>query len=169
MRAKTLILIFILLSILLLTLSIFFTAQPLYQKKLEKRRIENIQKVYYKEYYKRRDFHIPKRSLLLAQKEINQLIKNHKPEEKQQLLIQTISILNNIKEKFVLKIEVHTAKKGSKRELLKYSKIEAKELKNFIQNRTEIPFISSIGYGNRLIKKSQSSQHIKFILQRIKE
>jgi len=170
MQAKTLLLIFILLSTLLITLSLFFTVPAKYQQKIEKIRVGNIQQIYYKSYKKRRDIHTIERSIELAQKEINRILKNYTLKEKHHHLIEMLPILNNTKEKFVLKIEVHSIKKGSKRELLKSSRIEAKKIKQFIKDRTDILFISSIGYGNRLIKKNRSlNQPIKFILQRIKK
>jgi Skp family chaperone for outer membrane proteins len=170
MQAKTLLLIFILLSTLLIALSIFFAVPPRYQQKIEEIRVANIQQIFYKSYKKRRDIHTIERSIEQAQEEINRILKDYTSKEKYHHLIEILPILNNTKEKFVLKIEVHATKRGSKRELLKSSKREAKEIKEFIKDRSNILFISSIGYGNRLIKKNRSlNQPIKFILQRLKQ
>jgi outer membrane protein OmpA-like peptidoglycan-associated protein len=186
MPTKIILLFFILLSTLLIVLTLLFTAKPLYLKKMERQRIANLQKVYHKSYFRKRNQRIPERSIALGQEKINMILdKNpilfdnasYRLEQNQsrtnfKTLKQIIEVLNHIKERFIVKIETHTRKKGSKRENLLLSQKRADQLKSFIKNRSNIIFISAIGYGEEIQngrkKKSPREKYVEIELKRIR-
>jgi len=185
MQPRTLLLLFLFLSILFITFSLWCVTKPLYLKQLQMQRASNIQKVYRKSYLKRRNQYVPQRSVFFAQKAINQLLKQtpilfnensfeleNNQSSNHQTLTQVISILNHMKEKYILKIETHTDRGGSKKHNLQLSQQRADRVKSYIEERTTIPFISAIGYGREIPLKSKKKPYLKRIelkLQRIKE
>jgi outer membrane protein OmpA-like peptidoglycan-associated protein len=183
MQTKTLLFLFLFFSTLLISLSIWSIAKPLYLKQIEAQRVENIQSIYRKTYLRKRDKHVPQRSILSAQKAINQLLiqnpilfreklisLDNNQSSNHQTLAQVIAVINNIRESVILKIEIHTDKSGSKQLNLKLSQQRADQLKAYIAIRTDIPFISAIGYGKEIplkFKKKSYFRRIEFNLQRI--
>jgi len=179
MKTKIILLFFTLLSILLISVTLLLTTKPLYLAKVERDRLMQIQKVYHKSYFRRKNIHIAQRSIEFAQHEINELLvetpilfKSHstildhnRSSENFGQLTKLILILNNIKDKFILKIETHTNKDGSKKENLKLSQKRADNLKNYINYKSKIIFISAIGYGEEIKKQKQ---HLEINLKRIK-
>jgi outer membrane protein OmpA-like peptidoglycan-associated protein len=190
MRSKTLFILFIISSIVFLSISLLLLIKPLHLKKVEIRRVANIQKTYYKNYLKRRDRHTPLRHAKSAQKKIEKLLALHpiyfdlnsslleyklsKMERNKNYvaLAQIIEVLNNLNEKIILKIKTHTTKTGSKKHNLKLSQQRADKIKDYIQKRSNIIFISSIGYGKEITliksKKKLKQEPLTLHLQRIK-
>ena len=184
MQTKTLLSLLLFFSVLLISLCIIIIAKPLHLKNIEAKRIANIQTVYRKSYVKQRKHHVPQRSIYFAQKAIYQIL------EKNPILLQTektlknnnlpynyknlthvIDVLNNISEKAILKIGIHTDKNKSKKDSLKNSQQQADKLKQYIIKRTHLAFISAIGYGKEISSKSTKklyTKRINFHLQRIK-
>jgi len=159
MHSKILFLFFILLSILLISVTLLFVGKPLYTKQLEEKRVANIQTHYAKNYFKRREQHTPIRSTYFAQKKISQLIKKSISTK---TLSKVVEVLNNMNEKAVLQIEVYKNDKKSKKENFYLSQKEANRLKAYISKRTNLAFISAIGY----VKGKNKT--VEFKLKRIK-
>ena len=183
MQTKIIILFFILLSILLISVTLLFTAKPIYLVKVEKDRVAKVQKNYYKSYFRKRNIHIPLRSIRVAQKEIDTILietpiqfkyksyslEDNKSRDNFIILNKMIDILNNLKDKAILQIETHTDSKGSKRDNLKLSQKRADSLKSFIKSRSKIVFISAIGYGEEIKNKKKSNKkYLDINLKRIK-
>lgn len=184
MQTKTLLFLFLLFSILLISLSLWLITKPLYLQQMEAQRVANIQTEYRKTYLRKRDKHVPQRSIMTAQKAINQLLTNYpilfrenhvnldnNQSSNRQTLGKIIAVMNNMRESIILKIETHTDKSGSKKHNLKISQQRADQLKLYIAQRTNIPFISAIGYGKEIPLKSKKKSYfrrIEFNLQRIK-
>jgi len=159
MHSKLLFLFFILLSVLLISITLLFVGKPFYAKQLEEKRVASIQINYEKHYFKRRDSHIPIRSTYFAQKKINQLIEKS---ISTQTLRKVIDVLNNMNETAVLQIEVYKNDKKSKKENFYLSQKEANRLKVYISKQTNLAFISAIGYVKG------KNETIEFKLKRIK-
>ena len=186
MQTKITILFFALLSILLILITLLFTAKPLYLAKAERQRIANIQKVYHKNYFRKRNKHSPKRSILLAQFEIDTILgdnpikfetqscslEGNQSRENFKILTKIIEVINNLKDKSIIQISTYTDKKGSKKENLRVSQQRADILKEYINSRTNILFISAIGYGGEIEgkrdKKEREKKYIEINLKRIK-
>jgi len=182
MPTKIIFLFFILLSTLLISVTLLFTAKPLYLKKIEKIRILNIQKVYHKTYFRKRNQHVPQRSIKFAQKKINEilintpinfykgsyLLENNSSRKNYQTLAQIISVVNNLKEKIILEIKTNTNKKGSKQVNLKLSQQRADQLKRYMNSQSNIIFISAIGYGEEIQHKKNEKKYLEITLKRIK-
>ncbi|RUM70641.1 MAG: hypothetical protein DSZ07_02005 [Sulfurovum sp.] len=182
MPTKIIILFFILLSILLISVTLLFTAKPIYLKKVEKIRVLNIQKVYNKTYFRKRNRYTPKRSVKFAQAEINQilidnpiefdknsyLLENNNGRKNYQTLAKIIDVFNNLKGKAIVEIKTYTNKKGSKQLNLNLSQKRADQLKRYISNCTKIVFISAIGYGKEIQHKKNEKKYLEITLKRIK-
>jgi len=184
MPTKIILLFFILLSTLLISVTLLFTAKPLYLEKIEKIRILNLQQIYHKSYFRKRNQQIPQRSIKFAQEKINKVLvdtpisfdtnsylldnnsSNHR--ENYQTLASIVDVLNNLKEKAILEIKTHTNKKGSKQLNLKLSQKRADILKTYINNRSQIVFISAIGYGEEIQHKKDEKKYLEITLKRIK-
>ena len=191
MQAKTLFLLFITSSIFFLSLSLLLIIKPLHLKRVEAKRVANIQRVYHKSYFKKRDIHIPIRNTKTAQKKIEKILISNPIsfEGNSSILEQNLSkleinknyvslariieVLNNLNEKIILKIKTHTNKKRfSKKYNLKLSQERADIIKSYIKERSNIIFISSIGYGKEITfmksKKRLKQAPLTLHLQRIK-
>ena len=184
MQPRTLLLLFLFLSILFIFFSLWFITKPLYLKQLQVERIANIQILYRKSYLRKRDTHVPQRSLFSAQRAINQLLSDtpiffnensfeleNNQSSNTQTLTKIIRVLNNMRERSILKIETHTNSSASKKHNLQLSQQRADQLKAYISQRTPLPFISAIGYGKEIPLKSKKKRYFKRIelnLQRIK-
>jgi len=182
MPTKIIILFFILLSTLFILVTLLFTAKPLYLAKNEKMRILNIQKIYHKTYFRKRNQQIPQRSIKFAQAKINQilienpiefdknsyLLENNNSRKNYQTLANIRAVLNNLKEKSILEIKTHTSTKGSKQLNLKLSQKRADQLKRYMNSHSNIIFISAIGYGEEIQYKKDEKKYLEINLKRIK-
>jgi outer membrane protein OmpA-like peptidoglycan-associated protein len=183
MQSKIILLFFILLSTLLISVTLLFTAKPLYLAKVERERVANLQKVYHKSYFRKRNRHTPKRSIKFGQMEIDSILEetpiifeknadsleHNQSRENFKTLTKVVNVLNNLKDKFVLQIETHTDKRGSKQGNLKISQKRADSIKGFINQRSNIVFISAIGYGEEIKgKKNRKKSHKKYLEIKIK-
>lgn len=182
MPTKIIFLFFILLSTLLISITLLFTAKPLYLAKVEATRILNIQKIYRKTYFRKRNQHIPQRSIKFVQEKINQilihkpinfesnsyLLENNNSRENYRTLANIIALLNNLKEKVIVEIKTYTNKNGSKQRNLKLSQQRAEQLKKYINERSKIIFISAIGYGEEIQHKKNEKEYLEITLKRIK-
>jgi outer membrane protein OmpA-like peptidoglycan-associated protein len=182
MPTKIILLFFILLSTLFISVTLLFTAKPLYLAKNEKMRISNIQKTYHKTYFRKRNQQIPQRSIKFAQAEINQilidtpinfnkssyLLENNSSRKNYQTLASILAVLNNLKEKSILEIKTHTSTKGSKQLNLKLSQKRADQIKSYMKSRSNMIFISAIGYGEEIQDKKDEKKYLEITLKRIK-
>ena len=182
MPTKIIFLFFILLSTLFISLTLLFTAKPLYLAKIEKTRRLNIQKIYHKTYFRKRKQPIPQRSIRFAQEAINQILRdspiyfdkssyfleNNSSRRNYQTLATLLAVLNNLKENAILEIKTHTDKEGSKQDNLKLSQQRADQLKSYINSRSTIIFISAIGYGKEIQYKKDNNNSLEITLKRIK-
>jgi len=154
---------------------LLFTAKPLYLAKAERERVAKIQKTYHKTYSRKRNRHTTKRSIKFAQAKIDEiliqtplsfkansyLLEGNQSRENYQTLAKMIDVLNNLKDKSILQIETHTDKNGSKKSNLKLSQQRADTLKKYIHSRSELVFISAIGYGEEIQPKKSKKEHQK--------
>lgn len=166
MKANSLFLLFLFSSLLLIVLCLFLYATPLYEHRLEVIRLSKIQKVCMKAYSRKRDKHIYIYSFNQAQQRIKTLLLknpieflpdsasidiNHSVQREANqtkvTLAHIVKILETIDEKVALTIAVYTDKEGTKQHNLKLSQERADKLKNYINKKIKISFISSIGYG----------------------
>ena len=182
MPTKIIILFFILLSTLFISVTLLFTAKPLYLAKIEKTRLLNIQKEYHKSYFRKRKQHVPQRSISFAQEAINQILRetpiyfekssysleNNSSRKNYQTLAKVVDVINHLKEKSILEIKTHSRTKGSKQENLNLSQKRADQLKNYITSRSSIVFISAIGYGKAIQSKKDKQKSLEITLKRIK-
>ena len=182
MPTKIIILFFILLSTLFISVTLLFTAKPLYLEKVEKTRISNIQKMYRKTYFRKRNQQIPQRSIKFAQEKINKILidtpinfekssyflENNSSRKNYQTLANILAVVNNLKEKSILEIKTHTSTKGSKQLNLKLSQKRADQLKSYMKSRSNIIFISAIGYGEEIQHKKDEKKYLEITLKRIK-
>jgi outer membrane protein OmpA-like peptidoglycan-associated protein len=182
MPTKIILLFFILLSTLLISITLLFTAKPLYLAKMEKIRVSNIQKNYHKSYLRKRNTHATQRTIKFAQEKINQiltyraisfdkndyLLENNNSKENYQTLAKILRVLNNLKEKAILEIKTHTSTKESKQVNLKLSQQRADQLKSYISSRSNIIFISAIGYGEEIQENNDKRKYLEITLKRIK-
>ena len=181
MKVRGFLILFILSSVLLISLYLYVFAKPLHLKHLEERRIANIQKVCLKEYPKNRDRRILQRTVLEAEEKIQgYLLKNPILFNSSSVSIENraslkgfTDILNNINEDVILSISTHTDQNGSSRNNLKLSQKRADVLKEYIRERTQVTLISSIGYGEEfpLVKttKELTNRRVEINLRRIQE
>jgi len=190
MKSSRLIMLFIVTSSLLIVFVLWRHAKPLYFKRLEAIRISKIQKVCMKDYPRKRDYHISKRDVESAQIKINKLLKvnpiifekndgfkenNHSTEitlhSNKVVLARVVDVINNVNEDVVLNIEVHTDDRGSNRENLKFSQNYADKLKSYIEKRSHIVLVTSIGYGEEFppaqLDENLSNKRIEMSLKRV--
>ena len=174
MKIVTLYALFFILSTLLiiLTLTEYMQDFPLSANRKETR----VQKSK-KKYLKRREEFIPIRTLTLAQKEIDRLLNtadnNIKSEYNmsKETLINLVKVLNNLDEEAILTISIYSDQNGSKAYNLKISQRRADSLKKYFIDKTSLPLIVAIGYGNTVVfKKSKKREHkqVEINLKRIK-
>ena len=188
MKAKGIFLLFILSSIVLVLIYLYIFTKPLYLTQLEKERISNIQKVCMKEYPRNRAKVTINRNVAEAKEKIYRLLKktpiafdiarvsidnnSTHPNKNKVILKELIIVLNNIKEDFILSIFAYTDKDGSRQKNLKLSQERADRIKAYIEKRTDITLITSIGYGEELTfpksTKKLTNSHIEINLKRIK-
>lgn len=189
MKAKSLFLLFLLSSTLLIVLCLFLYATPLYEHRLEKIRLSKIQKVCMKAYLRKRDKHVYVYSLEKAQQEINQIllkdpivfmsnsasfeINSSVPTQVNQnkvTLTRISKVLDTLDEEVALNITTHTDRAGSRQHNLKLSQERADKLKNYMYKKSNVSFISSIGYGEELpitTDKNGTNRRVEIHLKRI--
>ena len=186
MQTRTLLLLFLFSSILFIFCSLFLILKPLYLQEVETQRVANIQIKYRKTYLRKREEHIPQRSMPFAEQAILQLLskypiffegnsfslENNRSINNHQTLTNISNVLNNMTENAILNIETHTDTNGTQKDNLQLSQERADQLKSYIVKRTKIPFISAIGYGEEIPLNSKEKRYverIKFNLRRIIE
>jgi len=183
MSTRILLLFFILLSILLISVALLFTAKPLHLAKVEKIRVENIQRNYRKTYLRQRNQHIAERSIRFAQKSMERLLednpikfdkgshllenKSNTPRKNYRTLKNISEILNHLKSKAILEIKTYS-NEGSKKVNLKLSQKRADQLKKYLKSHTNLVFISAIGYGKNSYPTNDKKKSLKITLKRIK-
>lgn len=192
MKAKTLLVLLLFSTSLLVILSLFIFAEPLWEKRKEVKRLSMIQKISMKEHPKRKDIQVPLRTIGEAQKKINQLLlknpiifsNNSSSLEQNSLmdrnrsrnkvtLARIIDVLNYTNEEVVLSISTHTDNDGTSQENLILSQDRADKLKLNIGKRAKVKFISSIGYGEEIpladSKKGLENRRVEMKLRRIQQ
>ena len=194
MKMSRLLLLFILFSVLLIGLCLGVYAKPLHLKRLEAIRISKIQKVCMKEYARKRDYHVPIRSVEKAQLKINHLLvvkpmifdfdrdklfaENNQTNEtnlssNKVALARVIDVLNNIREDVAVNIEVHTDESGSNQHNLKVSQNCADRLKEYVTKRSHIVLVTSVGYGEEFPRISSdenlSNKRIEIHLKKVQK
>ena len=170
---------------------VFFALQdkfkPLNDERLELIRLSKIQKVCMKSYPRKRKIHLSLRSFTLAQEDIDNILKKRPlafrsnstlldengTDTMKRALNDILLIVNHVREDVILSIETHTDDTGSKQHNLLLSQKRADVLKNYFIERTEIPLIVAIGYGETLpISKDavkKDNRRVEINLKRIKQ
>ena len=164
---------FFILSILLVVVSIERNAKGIYQKELNKIKMSSIQHSSAKTYARARKVYVPKRSVVLARKEIeNILLKEPIGFEvddssflEKSTLTRIVKVVNHIKEEVVLTVLAHTDAVGTAKHNLYLSQKRADKLKAYFRKRTNLPLIVAIGYGEAFSLKNRL---IEINLKRIK-
>ena len=161
-------------SLFLIFITIEQNADKIETKYNERLEVIRLQKICLKPYLRTKKKYVPKRSYLLAKREIQNVLLNSpitfKANDSSLLmnttLIQIVEILNHLKESVVLSISAHTDAEGSKKHNLLLSQQRADRLKKFFEQRVNLPYIVAIGYG-----ESFSLEHrlIEINLKRIKQ
>ena len=181
MRTKTLILFYLFISLLLISSALWFVAKPLHLKRLEVARIARIQKICMKESPKRRDRHTTERTVKEAQRVINNLLKGGRRIKKETLfsnknldkksLFKFLKVVNNLTEKAILTISVHTNPAKSKQESLTISQERADLLKEYFFKKSELVLVTAIGYGEEIPlennDKNISNERMEFNLKKV--
>jgi len=174
MRLRTIYFLFFIFSILLIFITIDQNAYRIHSEQMEKLRISKLQLFFKKSYKRTRKSYVPKRSCTLASQEIEKILLkepiyfevNDSSFLGKPTLIKIVKIINHVKEKVVLKILAHTDTEGTAKHNLDLSQKRADKLKEYFSNRTNLPFIVAIGYGEVFALKNRL---IEIKLKRIKE
>jgi len=152
---------FLMLSLGFILFTLFVNAPKLNDKRVEKIRLSKIQKVFYKSYMKRREVYVPNRSVSLAQKKIDAILKKNMlrfPIENgtKKRLTKLVKVINRVDDNVILAIEVYMRSRGSQKKDLITSQARADELKAYFTKRaTSLPLITAIGYGSSLSVKDK--------------
>lgn len=192
MHSKSLFLLFLLSTGLVIFSCLFVYATPLNEERLEVLRLSKIQKVFMKDYLRKRDDDLYIYSFAKAKREIDRLLLKSpitfveqklfleensslstSPNPNRVTLAGITDVLNSLDEKVALMITTHTDKTGSQQENLKLSQVRADVLKLYIKKRSNLAFISSIGYGAELPlyadDKNITNRRIEIDLKRIEQ
>lgn len=136
-------------------------------------RLSNIQNVCAKENLRNRKVYISNYSLALASYEIASVLKAYPLLSKEKSLRKVTTILNHLRDRAVLNIEVHQYAEGSVKKNLEVSQKNADKLKRYLLDKTNLIFISAIGFGATLPLHKEKDQgnksRIEMNLQRINE
>jgi len=185
MKVSQLFILFISFSSLLISLCLWLYSEPIHLKRLEVIRISKIQKVCMKDYARKRDYHIPERTVKQAQLKIDELLKlnpiflesNQSKEitlgSNKIVLEKVTKVLNNMSEDVVLNISVHTDENGSNQYNLEVSQNRADRLKAYFEKRSNILLVTSIGYGEEFPRMESdeklSNRRIEISLKRLQQ
>jgi len=165
---------FFLFSLLLILITIDQNAYRIHSDQMEKLRISQLQLLSKKSYKRTRKTYVPERSSTLATQKINKLLLqepilfevNNSSFLGKATLIKIVKIINHVKDDVVLQILAHTDTEGTAKHNLNLSQKRADKLKEYFENRTNLPLISAIGYGEVFALKNRL---IEIKLKRIKE
>ncbi|CAA6826407.1 MAG: Unknown protein [uncultured Sulfurovum sp.] len=166
MKFGLMLLIFFITSILLVFITIERNARVIYAKQMHEIKKSKIQIVSKKSYLRTRKIYVPERSCSLAREEIKSILlkeplhfeSNDSRFLGKRTLIKIVKIINHIKEDVVLSILAHTDAVGTAKHNLSLSQKRADRLKKYFINKTNLPLVVAIGYGevfslkNRLIE-----------------
>lgn len=171
MRVKTVLFLFVISAVVLIFMALQ-NAKSLHKAHLEKVRLSKIQMFSMKDYKRTRKIYTPERSLVLAQMEIKNILEegiidleeNSISNQVKSRLVEIANILNHVKEDVVLSIEVHSKLSGSKYKNLKLSQEQADILKSYFIEKTTLPLIVAIGYGETsALKNGKTALNLKRI------
>lgn len=174
MNFRLLVFLFFIFSFLLLFISIMQNTERIYTQEIKSLKATKVQIISTKKYLRSRKVYIPERSYILAKREIeNILLKepirftiNKSFTAMSSTLLKIVKVLNHLKEDVVLSILAHTDNRGTAQYNLKLSQKRADVLKKYFLERTNLPLIIAIGYGETF---SFEQRIIEINLKRIKE
>lgn len=172
MKFTLIIFIFLISSLLLIFITIERNAHIIYNKQMKK--TSKIQTLSAKTYARSRKVYIPERSLALAKQEIKRILLknpirfegNNSSSLLESILIEIVKITNHVKEDVILSISVHTDGEGTAKHNLYLSQKRADRLKEYFLNKTNLPLVVAIGYGEAF---SLDNGLIEIDLKRIKQ
>jgi len=171
MKLGLILFLFFMTSVLLIFTTLKMTLHDLRSDYNQQVRLSNIQHVCAKENVRNRKIYTPSYSLALASHELAVLLKESPLLSKKESLIKIATILNHLRDRAVLIIEVHQYAEGSAKKNLQVSQENADKLKTYLLKKTNLVFISAIGFGAALPLKNQHQEghrsRIKMSLQRI--
>ncbi len=125
-----------------------------------------------KSYIRRRKGYIPQRSFILAVQEIKRILKkgsilsefNENFTLNRVPLIQLVEVVNHMQEEAILTIFTYTDTQDSSQKNLALSQKIADRLKEYFLERTTLPLVVAIGYGEAFsLKKSLIEINLKRI------
>jgi outer membrane protein OmpA-like peptidoglycan-associated protein len=127
-----------------------------------------------KTYKRGRKDYIPRRSFSLGKQEIAKILLkepihfevNNSSILEKSTLIKIVKIINHVREDVVLSILAHTDANGTAQHNLYLSQKRADKLKEYFRERTNLPLVVAIGYGEIFGFKSRG---IEINLKRIKQ
>lgn len=174
MRLGLLVFLFFIFSLFLIFISIEQNRQHIYAEQIKELHQNEIQISSSKAYIRTRKFYVPEYSFALAEHEIQKVLLStpitFKVNESSFLmkstLIKIVKIVNNVKEDVVLSILAHTDATGTAQHNLQLSQKRADKLKEYFINRTNLPLVVAIGYGEAFLLKNRL---IEINLKRIKK
>ncbi len=172
MKIILLLLIFLFSSSSLIYLTIKRNAPTLYADYLQKIDEAKAEIISSKAYKKNRKTYTPKRSASLGDRKIQELLaqqpfhfeQNNTSLSLNKTLKKVVNVVNNINERVVLNIETHTNATGSEQHNVALSQKQADALKSYFKQKTHLPFIVAIGYGEAFSFKNKI---VKINLKRI--
>jgi outer membrane protein OmpA-like peptidoglycan-associated protein len=174
MKVTLILFTFLISSLLLIFIVIEKNAQRIYAEKSEIIRLGKIQTLSAKTYRRTRKFYVPERSFSLAKREIKKILVkdpiqfevNNSSFLVKSPLIKIVNIVNYVKEDVVLSISAHTDAEGTAKHNLSLSQKRADRLKEYFLDKTNLPLIVAIGYGEAF---SLENRRIEINLKRIKQ
>jgi outer membrane protein OmpA-like peptidoglycan-associated protein len=158
----------------LIFITIKKNAQSIYFEQSEIIRLSKIQSLSEKAYKRTRKVYVPERSFSLSRQEIGKLLAKEpidfKVNDSSSLdsltLIKIVKIVNHVKDDVVLSILAHTDAEGTAKHNLSLSQKRADRLKEYFLDKTNLPLIVAIGYGEAF---SFKNRRIEINLKRIKQ
>ena len=165
---------FFMASFLLIFITIEKNYSNIFTKQMDKLKINKIQSLSAKTYRRTRKVYVPERSFSLARKELNNLLLKEPIEFElnnsfllgKPTLIKIVKIINHLNEDVVLSILAHTDAVGTAKHNLYLSQKRADRLKEYFEDKINLPLIVAIGYGEVFSLKKRL---IEINLKRIKQ
>jgi outer membrane protein OmpA-like peptidoglycan-associated protein len=174
MKFRLILFIFFISSILLVVIAVERKSQTIYHEQIKETKLSTIQSLSAKTYRRVRKTYVPERSFSLARQEIKKVLVeepihfelNNSSSLVTSTLIKIVKIVNHVKEDVVLSILAHTDAEGTAKHNLYLSQQRADRLKEYFLNRTNLPLVVAIGYGESF---SLENRLIEINLKRIKQ
>jgi outer membrane protein OmpA-like peptidoglycan-associated protein len=146
---------FFLFSCFLVFVTLHQKTEEIHNKYIKKVALTKVQMVSAKGYLKAKKLYVPKRSFILATREIKKILLkdpflfelNDSSFLVKTTLLKITKVVNHVKEDVVLSILAHTDVTGTAKHNLRLSQKRADRLKAYFVGKTNLPLVVAIGYG----------------------